>query len=139
MLTDMKKLLFSIAIITGVAGYGQILPDKLELASKDVTIGDNADFLPITVDLTYCSKNYKDVFGEYNYTLDSNNYGQRNVYVGHNDKYYFLSNSTFIMDMQPSGLNSFNFSDNADYLGGLYSAVQLIFSDKVDYSRRKRK
>lgn len=135
----MKKLLFTIVIVTGAIAYGQGLHDNLSLASKDVTIGDNADFLPITVDLTYCSKNYKDVFGEYNYTLDSNNYGQKNVYIGHNDKYYYLSNSTFIMDMQPSGLNSFNFSDNADYLGGLYSAVKLIFNDKVDYTRRKRK
>lgn len=135
----MKKLLFTIVIIAGAVSYGQVLPDKLALASKDLGTYNNSDFLPITVDLTYCSKNYKDVFGEYNFILDSNNYGQRNVYIGHNDKYYYLSNSTFIMDMQSAGLTSFNFSDHADYIGGLYSAVKLLFSDKVDYSIRKRK
>lgn len=135
----MKKLLLSIAIIAGATMYGQALPDKLVLASKDISIGDSSDFLPIKLDLTYYSKNYKDIFGEYNYTLDSNNFGLRNVYIGHNDKYYYMANSTFIMDMQSSGLNSFNFSDNADYLGGLHDIVKLLFNDQIDYSIRKRK
>lgn len=132
-----KLVIIAILLIAG-AGYSQSLPDKLFLASKDAKAVDS-EFLPIQLDLAYYSKNYENIFGEYNFVLDSNNFGTKNVYIGHNDKYYYLNNSTFIMDMQPSGLNAFNFSDNADYLGGLYSAFNLIFNNEVNYSNSKIK
>lgn len=130
-----KLVIIAILLITG-AGYSQSLPDKLFLASKDAKTTDS-EFLPINLDLAYYSKNYENVFGEYNFMLDSNNFGTKNVYIGHNDKYYYLNNSTFIMDMQSAGLNSFNFVDNADYLGGLYSAFNLIFNNEANYSSSK--
>lgn len=138
--TDVMKnriAIITLLLMTG-AGFSQSIPDKLFLASKD-TKEANSEFLPIKLDLAYYSKNYNTIFGEYNFTLDSNNFGVKNVYIGHNDKYYYLNNSTFIMDMQSPGLNSFNFSDNADYLGGLYSAFNMIFNNEANYSNGKIK
>lgn len=39
-------------------------------------------------DLSYYSKNYNTVFGEYNYTFNTTNFGARNVYVSENNFYY---------------------------------------------------
>lgn len=50
-------------------------------------------------DLSYYSKNYNTVFGEYNYTLNTTNFGARNVYVSESNFYY---NGTQNLPYMPS-------------------------------------
>lgn len=95
-----------------------------------------ADLPPLNIDFSYYAKNYEKVFGEYNFTNDSNNFGTRNVYVGYGDRLYYQNNSTFIMEM-PNNVHNLNFSGGQDVLGGLKNLTSLFSSEK-DYSVKQK-
>lgn len=75
----MKKVCCCVMMIASISGYCQSVPDmqmKLKFQQPDTV-------LPVKQDFTYYAKNYDKVFGEFNFTRDANNFGERNVYVGY--------------------------------------------------------
>ncbi len=70
-------LAFCISAVAGAQNFSQYSVQQDSLV-------ENAK-LP---DLSYYSKNYNTVFGEYNYTFNTTNFGARNVYVSENNFYY---------------------------------------------------
>lgn len=131
----MKKVvgLFFIAVSVGAYGQKKTFSDNLFVANAENKI-ETADFSRLKNHLTYLSSNYEKVFGEFNFSYDSNNFGSRNVYVGYSDRLYYQGNSAFIME-NPGVFNSGNFVWNNDYLTGLLSGVKLIFNTEKNYTK----
>lgn len=90
----MKKYIALFALLMSAAAGAQ---NFNQYTIKQDSIVQNAK-LP---DLSYYSKNYNTVFGEYNYTFNTTNFGARNVYVSENNFYYNGSQNLPYM----SGLN----------------------------------
>jgi hypothetical protein len=124
----MKRVLLIIAFIAGSTAYSQTVTDSIQ---KPLFMNSDT-LLPLKMDFAYYSKNYDKVFGEFNFTYDANNFGQRNVYVGYGDVLYYQGNSTYIMQM-PNAIHNLNFSRGMDVVGGLKNLSSLFNSEK-DYS-----
>lgn len=131
----MKNSVALLVFAFGISAYGQqkLFSDNLAVANAGNKI-QTADFKSLTSHLFYLSKNYEKVFGEYNFSYDSNNFGARNVYVGYDGRTHYLGNSAFIMENQ-GPLLSGNYSWNADYISGLVSGVKLIFKKEKNYTK----
>jgi len=127
----MKRVVLIIAFIAGTAAYSQTVTDSIQ---KPLFMNANNLLLP-KIDFSYYSKNFDKVFGEFNFTYDANNYGQRNVYVGYGDVLYYQGNSTYIMQM-PNAIHDLNFSRGMDVIGGLKNLSSLFTSEK-DYSLKQ--
>ena len=127
----MKRVVLIIAFIAGTAAYSQTVTDSIQ---KPLFMNANNLLLP-KIDFSYYSKNFDKVFGEFNFTYDANNYGQRNVYVGYGDVLYYKGNSTYIMQM-PNAIHDLNFSRGMDVIGGLKNLSSLFTSEK-DYSLKQ--
>ena len=92
-----------------------------------------ADFKPLNLELANFSRNYTKVFGEYQFMFDSNNFGDKNVYVGYDNKLYYQGRSTFIMENP--GPHNTNYSWDADYIKGLVSGFKMLFNNEKDYTK----
>lgn len=124
----MKKAILLLILLTGALTYSQSVPDmqmKPQFQQSDTV-------LPVKQDFTYYAKNYDKVFGEFNFTRDANNFGERNVYVGYNGTLYYQGNSTYITEI-PSNWPTYNFVGYQDVIGGLKNLSSLFTSEK-DYS-----
>ena len=125
----MKKVIITSFLITAMFAYSQ----QPQLFSNKLPDLATPDFKPLNLELANFSKNYKKVFGEYHFMFDSNNFGDKNVYVGYGDKFYFQGMSTFIMENP--GPHNMNYGWNADYIGGLVSGYKLLFNHEKDYTK----
>lgn len=124
----MKKAVLLLILLTAYLGYSQSVNDVLKKSHFD-----NPDtVLPVKQDFTYYAKNYDKVFGEFNFTRDANNFGERNVYVGYNGIFYYQGNSAYITEI-PSNWPTYNFVGYQDVIGGLKNLSALFTSEK-DYS-----
>lgn len=126
----MKRITVPLFLAVFAFGYSQ---QQKYFSFQSAQLSLTTDFKPLNTQFASFSKNYEKVFGEYNFTFDSNNFGDRNVYVGHDDRMYYQGRSTFIMDYP--GPHTTNYSWNADYISGLVSGVKLIFNQEKDYTK----
>lgn len=129
----MKKAVLLLALIAGGSVYGQAVQDSLTILRFNVPGNTLA---PLQLDFSYYAKNYEKVFGEFNFTNDANNFAARNVYVGYGDRLYYMSNSTFIMEM-PNAIHNLNFCGGQDIIGGIKNLTSLFNSEK-DYSVKQK-
>ncbi len=103
-------------VLAGVMSYAQEavssctrqVPAILSLAVKK-----GITYTPqVSVDFSFYNKNFTKVFGYYNYTSDNFDYGERNVYVGYNDKLYYNNNRPLILNMPQAGVDLSNINYN---------------------------
>jgi len=130
----MRAALFIAAFACGGLAFGQALPANLNLAVKESRVVGGEWFVPHT-DFSQYSKKYDETFGRYVYTLNSQNFKLRNVYVDSNDRYFYNKTEPFIMNMQPPGVSPdrYYFYNNADYIR------RPVFGAGVDPWRRPEK
>jgi len=131
----MKKSIAVFVFAFGINAYSQqkMFSDNLGIATAENKI-QSIDFKSLTSHLSYFSKNYEKVFGEYIFSNDSNNFGARNVYVGYDNRMHYQGSSIFIMENQ-GALTSGNLAWNADYVSGLLSGIKLIFNREKNYTK----
>lgn len=129
------KIIVILAFVLGINAYGQkkMFSDNLFVATTQNKI-EIADFTKLTSHLNYLSKNYEKVFGEYNFSYDSNNFGDRNVYIGYGDRMHYQGSSAFILENQGL-LNAGDFRWRTDYISGLISGAKLIFKTEKNYTK----
>jgi len=116
-----------------VNGQTKMFSDNLSVATAENKI-KVIDFTQLTSHLSYLSKNYDNVFGEYIFSFDSNNFGDKNVYVGQGERMYYQGQSAFIMEHQ-GPLAAGNLSWRTDYVSGLLSGLKLIFNTQKNYTK----
>jgi len=102
----MKKLYVIVAFAICGAAAAQKLSPELSVAVKESGISVPFPAKIGGVELSYYSRNYTQVFGSYNYTFDSLNYGSRNVFVGPNSALYYNNEIPEIFITMPmAGVN----------------------------------
>ena len=127
----MKKYLTLFAIATSCFCMAQQLPQSLSVAVHSSKVGEDILKPTITPTLSYYSKNYTDVFGRYNYTLDPLKYGDRNIYVETDTKQYNNLNNKFLTYMPTAGVDvnngfySYNYADFTAAVLALWGADNI--------------
>jgi len=125
----MKKVITTLFLIMAIFAYSQ----QQQLFSNRFPDLTTSDFKPLNLELANFSRNYEKVFGEYQFMFDSNNFGDKNVYVGYDNKLYYQGRSTFIMENP--GPHNMNYSWDADYIKGLVSGLKMLFNNEKDYTK----
>ncbi|AXG74846.1 hypothetical protein DVK85_11640 [Flavobacterium arcticum] len=104
----MKKIIVLVMFLVGAVSYAQELPNVLSLAVKK-----GVAYTPqVTVNFSFYNDNFTKVFGYYNYTSDNFDYGERNVYIGYNDRLYYNDNRPLLINMQQAGIDLNNINYN---------------------------
>jgi len=132
----MKKYSTFLAFaLCGICYGQQKVSPSLTVAVNTYKANDSWLLPTLNPALSYYSKNYTAIFGKFIYSFDAQNFGRKNVYVGYNDKMYFDSGRTLIMDMPVAGgLNNNGYND-ADLVGAVLS---IIAGENIDFSYHKK-
>lgn len=126
----MKKYIVVLALsISAIAGAQSLTQYNFQQ--------DNLALKTNLPDFTYFSTNYEKVFGEYTYTFNTLNFGQRNVYVSDSNFYYHGSQN---LPYIPSLNQSFVPCENNSTVGAIgisVAGLTALFSGSLfekDYS-----
>lgn len=130
----MAKFLNTAALLLCFAATAQQIPQNLSVAVKEGKLPDT--IACHNCDYSFYSKNYTAIFGKLNYTTDSFNFGSNNVYVGHDNRFYFSGASVSMDNIPAMNADNYFYSRHGGLLP-LVAGIVVLFNATANYNPGK--